>query len=80
MMAFPIPKREKESSSMVKSRVKIGTSSEASVITRLSNTVFLRPILFISRLVGMLKIKNHRKTSEGNVLAIESDRFRSAFT
>ena len=80
IMAFPIPNKEKESSNMVKSRVKIGTSNEASVITRLSITVFFRPILFISRLVGMLKIRNHRNTSEGRVLAIESERFRSAFT
>ena len=80
MLTFPIPRREKERSSMVKSNVKTGITNAANVITRLSSTVFLRPILFISRLVGMLKIRNHRNTSEGRVLAMESLRFRSAFT
>ena len=80
MMALPIPKREKETRSMAKSRENTGIAIAASVITRLRSTVFLRPILFISRLVGMLKMRNHRNTSEGSVLAIESERLRSAFT
>ena len=80
MMALPIPRREKERSSMVKSRVNIGTAIAANVITRLSRTVFLRPILFISKLVGTLKMRNQKNTSEGSVLAIESERPRSAFT
>ena len=80
MMAFPIPRREKESRSMVKSSVKTGTNIAASVRRRLSRTVFLRPILFMSRLVGMLKMRNQRNTSEGSVLAIVSERSRSAFT
>ena len=80
MMALPIPSSEKESSSMVKSRVNTGTNIAASVITRLRSTVFLRPILFISRLVGMLKMRNQKNTREGRVLAIESERLRSAFT
>ena len=79
-MALPIPKREKESSSMAKSRVNTGIAIATRVITRLSSTVFLRPILFISKLVGMLKMRNHRNTSDGSVLAIESERFKSAFT
>ena len=80
IMAFPIPKSEKERSSIEKSSVKMGMSNDTSVITRLTSTVFLRPILFISRLVGMLKTRNHRNTSEGRVFAMESLRFRSAFT
>ena len=80
IMALPIPKSEKERSNMVKSSVRTGITIAASVITRLRSTVFLRPILFISKLVGMLKMRNHRNTSEGSVFAIESERLKSAFT
>ena len=58
----------------------MGKSSEKKVTTRLSNTVFFRPIRFINMPVGTEKIKNQKKTSEGKIFASESVRFKSAFT
>ena len=49
-------------------------------MARLSSTVLRLPILFISIPVGTEKIKNQKNTSEGRKLAVESLRFRSAFT
>ena len=80
MMALPMPKSEKDSNNIGKSTVNIGTSIAASVITRLSRTVFFLPILFISRLVGILKIRNQKNTSEGSVFAIASESAKSSFT
>ena len=80
MMALPIPKREKDRMSIVKLRVNMGTIMAANVRKRLTRTVFLRPILFMSKLVGMLKMRNQRNTSESRMFAIESERLKSSFT
>ena len=55
-------------------------ASESTVITIESSTVDLRPILFISNPVGTLNNKNQKNTNEGNKLASESLKCRSAFT
>ena len=50
------------------------------VTTRERSTVFLRPILFISMPVGTLKSRNQKNTSEGKMLATESESWRSDLT
>ena len=80
MSALPMPSSEKATSMMAKVSPNSGSSSDTTVTTSDSNTVFLRPILFISMPVGTLKIRNQKNTSEGNTLATESERPRSAFT
>lgn len=55
-------------------------SSDTTVTTNESSTVFFRPILFISMPVGTLKMRNQKNTSEGKILATESVRARSSFT
>ena len=57
-----------------------GISSERIVTTSDRSTVFLRPILFISMPVGTLKMRNQKNTSEGKMLATESESWRSSFT
>lgn len=42
------------------------------VTHKLSSSVRLRPILFMSMLVGTLKSKNQKNTSEGRKLAVVS--------
>ena len=54
--------------------------SESTVRTRLTRTVFLRPILFITMLVGTEQRRNQKKTSEGKRLASLSLRPRSFWT
>ena len=49
-------------------------------MTRLRSTVFLRPMRFISIPVGTEKMRNQKNTRDGNMLACESVRFKSAFT
>ena len=58
----------------------MGSSRETTVTTRLSSTVFFRPILFISIPVGTEKIRNQKKTREGKMLAAASLRPRSDWT
>ena len=57
-----------------------GNRSEIVVTTRLTNTVFFRPILFINMPVGTEKIKNQKKTNEGKRLASASVRPKSFCT
>ena len=45
-----------------------------------SITVFLRPMRFISMPVGTPNIRNQKNTSEGNILAVASFNWKSAFT
>ena len=78
--ALPIPNKEKATSMIPKFSPKSGNSRDTTVTTRESNTVFFRPILFISIPVGTLKMRNQKKTSEGNTLATESLNARSSFT
>ena len=78
--ALPMPRSEKATSMMPKFSPKSGSSSDTTVTTSESSTVFLRPILFISIPVGTLKIRNQKNTSEGNTLATESVSPRSSFT
>ena len=78
--ALPIPSSENETSMMAKLLPKRGISSDSTVTPSESNTVFLRPILFISIPVGTLKIRNQKNTSEGKMLAVESFSARSSFT
>ena len=78
--ALPIPSSENDTSISPYDSPKTGRSSESSVTTRLSSTVFLRPILFISIPVGTEKMRNQKKTSDGKTLAVESVRCRSSFT
>ena len=54
--------------------------SEATVTTKLSNTVLRRPIRDINNPVGTEKIKNQKNTIPGKTLAAESDRLRSFCT
>ncbi len=54
--------------------------SDRAVMMSEMSTVFLRPILFISMPVGTEKMRNQKKTSEGNRLACESERERSSCT
>ena len=80
MNALPIPNSEKAMSMMVNELPNSGMNSDTTVTTSDSNTVFLRPILFISIPVGTLKIRNQKNTSEGKMLATESVRPKSSFT
>ena len=57
-----------------------GTMSAARVNARLSITVGLRPMRFISSPVGTAKIKNQKNTSEGKILASASLRAKSFCT
>ena len=80
MKALPMPNSEKATSMMPKELPNRGMTSDTTVMTSDSSTVFLRPILFISMPVGTLKMRNQKNTSEGNTLATESLRPRSSFT
>ena len=78
--ALPIPSREKDTSITPKLSPKIGRRSEITVMMSESNTVFLRPILFINMPVGTENIKNQKNTNDGNRLAVASFSWRSYFT
>ena len=78
--ALPIPRREKATSMMPKFSPKRGSNSETAVTRSESNTVFFRPILFISIPGGTLKMRNQKKTNDGKTLATESLNARSSFT
>ena len=78
--ALPIPSSEKAISITVKELPKRGINKDTTVTMSESNTVFLRPILFISIPVGTEKMRNQKNTSEGKILATESDSPRSSFT
>ena len=78
--ALPIPSSEKAQSMMGKFSPKSGRKSDTIVTISESNTVFLRPILFMSIPVGTLKMRNQKNTSEGKMLAVESFSARSSFT
>ena len=80
MSALPIPSREKLTNITPKLSPKMGNSRETRVTTSDNNTVFLRPMRFISTPVGTEKMRNQKKTSEGKRLAVVSFRCRSAFT
>ena len=56
----------------------MGSANETIVISKLSNTVRLRPILFINKPVGTEKIRNHTNTIEGRMLAIVSESPKSS--
>lgn len=78
--ALPMPRRENEASITPKLSPTMGSNSETTVTTSDSSTVFLRPILFISMPVGTENIRNQKKTSDGNRLAVASLRLRSSLT
>ena len=78
--ALPMPRREKEASITPKLSPTMGSNSETTVTTSDSSTVFLRPMRFISMPVGTEKIRNQKKTSDGNRLAVASLRLRSSLT
>ena len=80
MRALPMPKSEKLTSIRAKLSPKTGSSSETTVTAKESNTVFFLPILFISIPVGTEKMRNQKKTSEGNTFAVASFSPRSFFT
>ena len=65
---------------MPKLSPKSGNINENNVMTRLSMTVLLRPIRFMSRPVGIEKIRNQKNTNDGKMLACESVKPKSAFT
>ena len=75
-----MPSSEKATSMSGKLLPNIGSSSERAVTASESSTVFFLPILFISTLVGTLKIRNQKNTSEGSTLATLSLSPCSAFT
>ena len=78
--ALPIPSNENDISISSYDSPKIGKSNDMTVMMRLNNTVFLRPILFINIPVGTEKNKNQKKTSDGNMFALISERCKSALT
>ena len=78
--ALPMPRSEKAMSITVNELPSRGMNSDTTVTMSDSNTVFLRPILFISIPVGTLKIRNQKNTNEGKMLATESVRPKSSFT
>ena len=78
--ALPIPSNENDISISSYDSPKIGKSNDTTVMMRLNNTVFLRPILFINIPVGTEKNKNQKKTSDGNMFALISERCKSALT
>ena len=78
--ALPMPKSEKATSMTAKLSPKSGINSEMTVTINDSNTVFFRPILFISIPVGTLKMRNQKNTNDGKTFATESVRPKSSFT
>ena len=80
MSVLPMPRSEKATSIRGKLLPKMGRRSESAVTASESSTVFFFPILFISTLVGTLKMRNQKNTSEGSTLATVSVRPCSAFT
>ena len=78
--ALPMPSSEKAMSMTANELPINGMNSDTTVTISDSNTVFLRPILFISIPVGTEKMRNQKNTNEGNMLATESDSPRSSFT
>ena len=78
--ALPIPRRENETSIRGNESPSRGKSNETIVITKLSSTVFLRPIRFISIPVGMENIRNQKNTSDGIRLDVVSFNERSLLT
>ena len=69
---LPMPSSEKAASIPAKLLLNTGNSRAAMVTHKLSSSVRLRPILFMSMLVGTLKSKNQKNTSEGRKLAVVS--------
>ena len=80
MSALPMPSSENDSSMTVNDSPKRGKNNETMVTMRDNNTVFLRPILFISIPVGTEKMRNQKKTRDGKILATESESPKSALT
>ena len=75
-----MPSRQNEASITPKLLPHSGITSETTVTTSESSTVFLRPMRFISMPVGTEKMRNQKNTIEGKMFATESLRPRSAFT
>ena len=75
-----MPSSEKEQSIRPYPSPKTGSSSDTAVTTRLSTTVRLRPMWFISMPVGTEKMRNQKNTSEGKILAWASVSARSRLT
>ena len=78
--ALPMPRSEKETSISPNELPNNGRMRDNTVTTSDSNTVFLRPMRFISMPVGTEKIRNQKKTSDGRMFATLSVRSRSALT
>ena len=70
--ALPMPKSEKAMSNTQNVLTKTGITMAKTVMSRLSRTVRLRPMRFMSRLVGMEKTRNQKNTSEGSRFAMLS--------
>ena len=77
---LPMPRSEKATNISGKLLPNMGNNSERAVTTIESSTVFFFPILFISTLVGTLKMRNQKNTSEGSTLATVSLSPCSSFT
>ena len=78
--ALPMPSSEKATSIKPKLSPNRGMNSDTTVTMSDSNTVFLRPILFISIPVGTEKMRNQKNTSDGKILAVLSFSPKSSFT
>ena len=78
--ALPIPSKENDTSIRGKFSPNKGRRRDTTVTMRESNTVFLRPILFINIPVGTEKIRNQKNTRDGSTLATESLSCKSSFT
>ena len=59
--ALPIPSNENDISISSYDSPKIGKSNDTTVMMRLNNTVFLRPILFLTFLLAQKRIRTKRK-------------------
>ena len=80
MSALPMPRNEKLTSISQKLSPKMGSSSDTTVTSKESSTVFFRPNLFISTPVGTENSRNQKKTSEGKIFAVASLSPRSFLT
>ena len=78
-MVLPIPKRTQASIQLWKLNEMKGIIIPMMVMTLLSCTVFLRPILFMSEAVGTLSSRNQMKIMEGMNPARVSLRLNSCF-
>ena len=80
-MVLPMPSMAKAIRTDTKSYLRTGMSMAKAVMAKLTTTVFLRPILFISIPVGIERIKNHKKhDNEISPATVSSIPAKSALT